>query len=452
LCKEWLLRNTGPSATRAAAVGKYLVTLCASPPALGNVNSSTRSKASRPSRVSHRRHQISILYMLHDLLHHTKFHGAAGTAIGVSAQDFEPYVIQLVASAAAHDSGIHTGHFRKLQDLLALWSEDSYYPPTLIATLKQIVQNASHFNGLRIEQTDFLGDPAVARNAGSVESRKDAPYILPPNHGDVADPFYDLPAGNLMPRIVPKSTTPIDPQAVKPLQLRAGPADEGLVHAVKHLLQEAEFVYGTRRPQSEIEVSDINELGQLVIRDNMLDESSDNEAYYGWSRAFCKRMKLQSRGKKILGSSHHSRDTNLGLPHPVPAPPALLHHGFLGPGHIPIPPPPPPNYRGPWPPPPPPPPPPPASLILARTFQMSAAFEPPIHPTSSVPTQPSPLPPPPSLIDQTFLQDSAQALNGQATSQYTAQIGYNNTGNRLVPNNQPWQHPYPATTSTREGV
>lgn len=250
--------------------------------------------------------------MLHDLLHHTKFHGAAGTATGVSNQAFETYVIQLVASAAAYDSKIHTRHFGKLQDLLTLWSEGSYYPPTLIATLKQTVQHASHVRGLRIEQTESLGDSAVAGNAGSVESRQDAPYIIPPSHGDVADPFYDLPAGNLMPRIVPNSTTPINPQAVKPLQLRAGPADEGLVHAVKHLLQEADSVYGARRPQSEIEVSDINELGQLVIRDNMLDESSVNEAYYGWSRAFCKRMKLQSRGKKIPGAPHHSRDPELG--------------------------------------------------------------------------------------------------------------------------------------------
>ncbi|KAL8929457.1 MAG: hypothetical protein Q9208_001126 [Pyrenodesmia sp. 3 TL-2023] len=250
--------------------------------------------------------------MLHDLLHHIKFHDAAGTTTGVSTQAFETYVIQLVAAAAAHDSKIHTRHFGKLQDLLTLWSKDSYYPPTLIATLKQAVENASHVNGLRIEQTESLGDSAVAGNAGSAESRKDAPYIMPPSHGDVADPFYDLPAGNLMPRIVPNSTTPINPHAVKPLQLRAGPADEELVHAVKHLLQEADSIYGARRPQSEIEVSDVNELGQLFIRDNTLDESSVNEAYYGWSRAFCKRMKLQSKGKKILGSPYRSRGPNLG--------------------------------------------------------------------------------------------------------------------------------------------
>lgn len=81
---------------------------------------------------------------------------------------------------------------------------------------------------------------------------------------------------------------------------------------------------------------------------------------------------------------------------------------------------------------------------------MNAAFEPPIHPTSSVPTQPSP-PPPPSLIGQTFLPEPAQALYGQATSQYTGQIRYNNTGNLIGPSNQPWQHPYSAMTSTRKG-
>lgn len=259
---------------------------------------------------SSRRQQISILYLLHDVLHHTKFHGTALTSTSGFDQISEPYVLQLVALASAHDPMTYTQHFGKLNDLIAIWSEDDYYPAPFIATLCETVKSASGGAGLPTEKRGSLEGPGSAADAGPVESRKHAPYIMPPSHGDTSVPFYDLPAGNLMPCIVPNLTTPINPQIVEPLQFRTGPADEILVHAVKSLLQDADLIYGTKRPGNEIGISDIDELGQLVIRHGSLEEFAVKEGYYGWSEAFCGRMNLRSKRGKIVGSSRQHQNDN----------------------------------------------------------------------------------------------------------------------------------------------
>ncbi|KAL2054348.1 hypothetical protein ABVK25_005489 [Lepraria finkii] len=113
---------------------------------------------------------------------------------------------------------------------------------------------------------------------------------MPASHGDPSTPFYDLPAGNLLPHIMPNSATPINTQLVKPLQLVAGPADESLATAVKDFLQQVESLDGVSVGDDGIDV-DLDELGQSVLRDEITGDVLEGEGYYGWSRAFCERMK-----------------------------------------------------------------------------------------------------------------------------------------------------------------
>lgn len=115
-------------------------------------------------------------------------------------------------------------------------------------------------------------------------------------HGDASTPWYDLPAGNLMPHIVPNSTRPINPDMVKPLQLVAGPADEKLVLAVKALLEDVQSIFGVETDQDEKAPVDIDKLGQPILLDEITGDVIEGEGYYGWSRSFCERMKKRKNG------------------------------------------------------------------------------------------------------------------------------------------------------------
>ena len=119
---------------------------------------------------------------------------------------------------------------------------------------------------------------------------------MPSSHGDPSTPYYDLPAGNLVPHIIPNSTVPLRPESIKPLQFLAGPADEKLVTALKVFMKDVDQIYepGKPQPENDDEVVDIDELGQPVIRDTVTGEILNGETYYGWSRTFCEQMKKRN--------------------------------------------------------------------------------------------------------------------------------------------------------------
>ncbi|KAL8806023.1 MAG: hypothetical protein Q9200_005195 [Gallowayella weberi] len=269
LCKEWLLQNTAPSAVRTGAVGKYLVALAATlstsidKPGLGHIT---------PSKKPSPRRQLHILYLVHDLLHHTKFHGTGLANSSSLWQTLEPYIAQLVGLAAAHNPGKHPQHFSRLSDLIDVWSEGDYFPTTFITGLQRTVSDASDGNvsstGAAMPQDGWRPTAEV----GTGDSQKEAPFIMPSSHGDPSIPFYDLPAGNLMPCIVPNSSVPISSLMVKPLQMRAGPADEKLARAVKVFLRDAEAIYRPKMPEEEYDKFEIDELGQTVLFNDNSEE------------------------------------------------------------------------------------------------------------------------------------------------------------------------------------
>ncbi|KAL8711421.1 MAG: hypothetical protein Q9220_004079 [cf. Caloplaca sp. 1 TL-2023] len=265
LCKEWLLTKTASSVAKIGAVGKYLVALSAS---FRIFDSTAGSHARGREGALNRRRQLSVLYLLHDLLHHTKFHPTDPVDNTLFDRALEPAIIQLVGQASAYGAAVRPRHIDKVNSLLKVWAEREYFPTSFVGILQDTLANASnseypHDDAIKVKEESTN---AVELRTGAV--RKDAPYIMPLSHGDASLPYYDLPAGNLMPCIVPNSSLPIKPQTVKPVQLRAGPADESLVRAVRAFLQETDTIYGAKSMTSGAEVADINELGQpTVVKD-----------------------------------------------------------------------------------------------------------------------------------------------------------------------------------------
>ncbi|KAL8783212.1 MAG: hypothetical protein Q9213_004776 [Squamulea squamosa] len=299
LCTEWLLKHAAPSADKVKAVGKYLVALSAS---VSSTLGSNGLDQTRELKTSSRRQQLHILYIIHDLLHHTKFHGAQW-ADGINiACTLESHVVQLVTLTASHDQGIYRHHFARLNDLIDIWAESDYFPSSLVAALRDTVTSAScgDFSAVKTTGPSASNTDTAGNDLG--ERQKDLPYIMPASHGDASVPYYDLPAGNLMPCIIPNSLTPISPQMVKPLQFRAGPADEKLARAVKTFLQDINIIYGSNSPEQSNDTLDIDELGQPIAPDNTPDHIPASEGYYGWSKAFCEKMKLRSSGNQRTGS------------------------------------------------------------------------------------------------------------------------------------------------------
>ena len=293
-CKDWLLKNAISSALRTMAIGKYLVALSASYAASGK---DAQSRGLGPFEQSPaRRKQLHILYLLNDLLHHAKYHTDSLVTYSTLTSNLQPHLIDLFGHASAYDSSKYARQHKKLNELLDIWDQKNFYQSEYIDKLRETTTNAARlgYSG---------GDDGSRHQNGMSEDlvagiKKNAPFIMPAAHGDNTTPYYDLPAGNMMPHIVPNSSTPINPQLVKPLQFVAGPADEMLATAVKGFMNDVELLYGMGADEVDNVVIDIDELGQPAIRDEITGDLMDGESYYGWSRAFCEKMKRRRNGKE----------------------------------------------------------------------------------------------------------------------------------------------------------
>ncbi|KAJ5524533.1 hypothetical protein N7494_011183 [Penicillium frequentans] len=291
-CKAWLLHYVASSANRLAGLAKYLVVLAGSldvPP------------GARP-KPSPKRRRLHILYLLNDLFHHSKYHLDTTATFSTVSGSLQPHMVDLLGHTAAYDRQKNPRHYRRLEDLLEIWSEHGYFSPDLIHRLREVMKHSASTGAAPLSndlETDSA-DPAKKLPG------KDAPFIMPSTHGDHSTPYYDLPAGNWLPHIIPNSTIPLHPESIKPLQFLAGPADEGLVSALKGFLKDVDQIYGKEDLVQDDENVDIDELGQRVTRDEITGDILDGETYYGWSREFCQQMK-----KKKSDSSSRNQDQAL---------------------------------------------------------------------------------------------------------------------------------------------
>jgi len=223
----------------------------------------------------------------------------------------QPYIVELLGYAASYDQEQNPKHHRRLDDLLDIWAENGYYGADYVNKLREVVKNSAVSGPVK---TSIDVGENNTHTANQKLSGKEVPFVMPSTHGDPTTPYYDLPAGNLVPHIIPNSTVPLRPDSIKPLQFLAGPADEKLVTALKVFMKEVDQIYELEKPapKDDDEVVDIDELGQTVIRDATTGEIIDGETYYGWSRSFCEQMKKRNT-KDTRRSRSRSRSWSRSL-------------------------------------------------------------------------------------------------------------------------------------------
>lgn len=246
--------------------------------------------ASKPE-VSSKRKRLHLLYLINDLIHHTKVH-LNNALVSTNLQPVLGGLFWNVSSVKNSPT-----HLRKVRELLNIWEERQYYSMDDINKLRAVVEAAQ---GPDASTSSSNQDPNAL--TGNVpRTSKEIPFTMPAIHGDQNLPWYDLPAGNLMQHIVPNSTRPINPSLVKPMRFTAGPADENVVCAVKSLLQDVNSIYSPADSYDDMGSStwDIDELGQHVLRDEISGDILSGEGYYGWSREFCEKMKWRSKGGEV---------------------------------------------------------------------------------------------------------------------------------------------------------
>lgn len=242
--------------------------------------------------TSAKRKRLHILYLINDLIYHTKIRNKDASV----ADNFLPLLTNLFSSAASFKNS--PKHLRRLETLLAIWAEKHYYSADDINKFRQAVETTQGSNSNEPPDSGSTVVPNVA-----AKSTKDVPFTMPAMHGDQNLPWYDLPAGNLMQHIIPNSTRPIDPTLVKPMRFVPGQADEELVASVKTFLEEVETIYDpiACRDENESPTWDVDEVGRRIFRDDLGDVVAGDEGYYGWSTALCEKMKKRMSKHKSDG-------------------------------------------------------------------------------------------------------------------------------------------------------
>lgn len=230
-----------------------------------------------------RRLRLHLLYIVNDILHWTMFH-SKHALVENTATTMLPAIRQIVCLSAARVRSPQ--HRQTMASLLDIWDKNKYFSSSDLADLKTLFQEACEKGEVAIQ------DLKTADNTPS--QSKDVPWDMPATHGDPLTPYYDLPAANMMPLISPNSSMPIETHRMKAIQLTKGPADPALIAAVQDFLKEANQIYNM---QDEVgAIVDIDAMGQAIILDEMGDRIG-GETYYGWSRAFCEKVK--KRGSNI---------------------------------------------------------------------------------------------------------------------------------------------------------
>ncbi|KAI1205925.1 uncharacterized protein F4807DRAFT_440986 [Annulohypoxylon truncatum] len=286
-CKQWILKNLVRSSARIAALGKYLTALAKSYP--------VEIAASRQAREpSSKRKRLHILYILNDVLYHVHIRDRNSDF----AEKLEPVIQDLIRTAAVFPNC--PKHTKKVTDLVDLWGEKRHFPEPFIQKLRTTIKDAP--------DAAAKGDaPIDGVQASGAESSKEAPFIMPAMHGDMSVSWYDLPAANWLPVLEPNSTRPMNPEMIKPLQLTAGPAEESLIKAVQNLLADVDRIYNKDHREIDRSTEDIDQLGQRVVLDEITGDVIDGETYYGWSRAFCEKMKQRRKKASSSGNGHRGR-------------------------------------------------------------------------------------------------------------------------------------------------
>ncbi|KAJ4302168.1 hypothetical protein N0V88_002304 [Collariella sp. IMI 366227] len=276
---------------------QYLVALAKS---IGAEKDATALENKRGRVPSAKRRRLHVLYILNDIIYHVKYRNCDDTF----AQKLEPTLPALVRSAAAFRNC--PKHIGKIQDLIGLWERQEYFAQSFIQQLRAAAEEGPSAKGEAQDGNDADNSAnAVAKAA------KTAPWVLPATHGDLSTPWYDLPAGNWLPVLEPNSTRPMNPSMIKPLVLAQGPAEKSLIDAVKNLLADVDKIH-LKETNYDEPAPNIGQLGERVEIDEITGELIGGDTYYGWSRAFCEKMKRRRRGDSGRHGSQGREDSRDG--------------------------------------------------------------------------------------------------------------------------------------------
>ncbi|GAB1314937.1 hypothetical protein MFIFM68171_05147 [Madurella fahalii] len=289
-CKQWALSNLVPSSARIAPFCKYLAALAKS---FGREKDAVAVQSKGGRVPSAKRRRLHVLYILSDILYHVKYRNRDESF----AQKLEPTLPALVRSAASFRNC--PKHIRKIHELIELWNENKYFPKSFIQQLQSVVDEAP-----TLGEEEQNGNEVDNSAGGLAKAAKTAPFVMPAMHGDPSAPWYDLPAGNWLPVLEPNNTRPMNPSMIKPLVLAQGPADKSLVEAVKKLLLDVDKLYSKEANLDEAPPN-IGRLGERVEIDEITGEIIGGDTYYGWSRAFCEKMKARKRGRARRNTARH---------------------------------------------------------------------------------------------------------------------------------------------------
>jgi CID domain len=276
-----------PSSPRIIALGRYLTALAQAEDAWCRKDESGKEAASATCRKG-----LHALYLLNDLLHHSRYHTPNSSLFSTLTASIQPFLVELVRYALC---GNRPKIRMRIDSLLQLWEEEAYLGKAFVDKLRGTVIKSATL------ATDNVSRDQAA-STGQSSFAKDQSYMMPATHGDPSTPYHDLPAGNLMPHIMPNKSVPIRPDDVRALQFVAGPADDTLVVALKDFMVAVEKIDDNSIQVRDDEgiIEDVDELGQSLLRDEA-GELVAGRTYYGWSREFCEKMKGRSGRKARLG-------------------------------------------------------------------------------------------------------------------------------------------------------
>ena len=229
---------------------------------------------------------MHLLYLLHDVFHNTKYHSDSQYRHDTMHTSLQACIKPLVAAICL--PGAADQCILRLNELLELWQSHKHVNNEFAQELRNIAKGQSP----KDETVDLSPKP------GGPDDKKEAPFIMPASHGDVSTPFYDLPASNFVPHIIPDSTSAIDPRLIKPLQFAPGPADRELVTALKSFLNEVEMMDNIDPAAFSTQITDIDALGQYIAGGRGRVYVATH-SYYGWSREYCQAQRRPYQGRSL---------------------------------------------------------------------------------------------------------------------------------------------------------
>lgn len=292
-----------PSAARIVAFAKYLVALSES---LGNAKDEKSLGSEKLNGSSPRKKRLHILYLMNDLLHHTKYHGQNPSAFSTLAENIWTHVAELFRLASTNDSSSSKTQNRKIEHLVGIWTVHGYYDDSSIQKLRDTIAKSTHEDVLDADESSKPTNGTPGATLG--DEKSDFRCVMPATHGDSSTPYYDLPVGNMMPHIFPNSIAPINPQVLKPLQFGKASVNEDLLMAVKKFMKDISMNVGPAKHDNTC--IDINDLGQPTFRDGATGDLIEADGYYGWSREFCEKMRLRQNGRRRYAKGSR---TNKGI-------------------------------------------------------------------------------------------------------------------------------------------